>query len=65
MLRCETNTKTMQKTIETAARKHFKSRYIHVFFEHGQWCVIHAGKVFSVNDAQDRDRLFYFDFEEL
>ena len=69
MLKCERNTKAMQKKVLTAARKKFRQRKnIEAVFEHGQWWIVREGtggltEYYSVCDAEGPGSVNGFSFE--
>jgi hypothetical protein len=67
MLKTETNTKTMEKKVLTAAHKSLKLRNLSASFEHGQWWVEHrpTGAQWSVVDAEGGPAVNGFDFEQV
>jgi len=72
MLRCETNTPTMEKKVLTAGRVHFRQRKnIHAVFEHGQWWIkrvsplYYTDEIYSVIDAVGTGTTNGFGFEKV
>ncbi len=65
-LMTETNTEAMGAKVLTAARKHFGTRKLNSFFEHGQWWIENArnGAQYSVCDCE-RNGVAYFEFEQV
>ena len=61
------NTFVMAKKVVTAANKHFHTKEMRAFFEHGQWWVTNhkTGAQYSVNDAEGIGTTNGFDFEEV
>jgi hypothetical protein len=67
MLNCETNTPAMEEIILAAATKHFNSRHLIAFFEHGQWWIENrkTSAQWSVNDTETQTGVSYFSFEQV
>jgi len=76
MLKCEMNTKEVEREIQEAAKEYFKhynieDNRIFTMFEHGQWWVQFFDEIeetdrnFSVNDAEGYGTINGFDFEEV
>lgn len=60
------SSKTTEKRVMTAARKHFHRRTgITAFFEHDHWWVRVAGHTYDVVDAEGSGIINGFDFEEV
>ena len=64
-LKCETNTTKMKARIRRAAKRHFKTPDVKMYFEHGQWFMNAGGVLYAANDASGPGTTDGFDFEQL
>jgi hypothetical protein len=72
MLKCETNTKAVERAIRGAFADYSRKRSVKgvdVFFEHGQWFLVHHNEytdhTYSVVDATGPNSYRGFGFEQL